>query len=55
MIGWFILTKKPFQTMMHGADVIVCAIIGIVSWQRYVLGMVVKIALNSTESKPLTL
>lgn len=41
--------------MMNGADVIVCATIGIVNWKRNVLGIAIEIALNLTESKPLTL
>ena len=44
-----------FRTMMNGADVIVCATIGIVSWKRNVLGTATETAPNLTGSKPLSL
>jgi len=53
-IGYLTLIKMLFQTMMNGADVIVCAIIGIVSCKRNELGIAIEIALSSIENKQST-
>jgi len=53
-IGCLISIKMLFQTIMTGVDVIVCAIIGIVSCKINEFGIAIEIVLNSTGNKQLT-